>query len=97
MVRKGRDLRRGERRARDGWNVGASRNWKGVRGIGIGCGEEGREGGGKTQPRVWRRSAEPEDEVDALLPCCVKEKIKKKFKTHFCRNILTCPQVLDRL
>lgn len=70
MVRKGRDLRSGERRASDGWKVGARRNWKGVRGMGIECGdEEGREGVGKTQPRAWRRSAEPEDEVDALLPC----------------------------
>lgn len=28
------------------------------------------EGGGvNTQPRDWRRSAEPEEEVDARLPC----------------------------
>ena len=70
MVRKGRDLRSGERRARDGWKVGARRNWKGDRGIGIGV--KRREGGGvegKTQPRACRRSADPEDEVDALLPC----------------------------
>ena len=65
MVRKGRDLRSEERRARDGWKDRASRNWKGVRGMGIGCGE----GGGKMQPRAWRRSADPEDDVDALLPC----------------------------
>ena len=65
-------MRRGERRAGVGWNMGASRNWKGVRGMWIGSGDaEGREE--KTQPRAWRRSADPEDDVEALLPCCTSE------------------------
>jgi hypothetical protein len=35
---------------------------------GIGVGATAR-GGTKTHPRDWRRSAEPEDEVDARFPC----------------------------
>ena len=69
---KGRNLRRGDRIASVGWNVGASKNCKSVRGIGIGVKRKEGEGGGKTQPRACSRSADPEDEVDALLPCFVR-------------------------
>jgi len=67
MVRNGRDLRCGAMRARAGWYCGARMNVKGMRAMGIAvCGS----GAVKRQPSDWRRSADPEDEVCARLPCC---------------------------
>ena len=66
-VRNGRDLRCGAKSASAGWKWGASRNVKGMSRMGMDL----VLGGGEVnvQPRDWRRSADPEEEVDAREPC----------------------------
>ena len=66
-VRKGRDLRWGARSASVGWKCGASRNVKGMDLMGM----DVVLGGGEVNvhPRDCRRSADPEEEVDAREPC----------------------------
>jgi hypothetical protein len=44
---------------------------------GIGVGATAR-GGTKAHPRDWRRSAEPEDEVDARFPCYTRGWVKNE-------------------
>lgn len=65
-VRKGRDLRCGAMRAREGWKCGAKMKVKGMRAMKRGVPAVG---AGKTQPSDWRMSAEPDKEVDARPPC----------------------------
>jgi hypothetical protein len=56
----------GARDVRAGWWCAARRNVNGAFGRGVGVGGGGVSG----QPRARRMSAEPEDDVDALFPCC---------------------------
>lgn len=65
-VRKGSALRCGATCANAGWKCGAKRKVNGVRGM---CAAPA-VGAGKAQPSAWRRSADPEDEVEARPPCC---------------------------
>jgi hypothetical protein len=66
MVRKGRAFRYGAMNAREGWYCGARMKENGTRGMGIAMSGVG---GVNVQPRDWRRSAAPEEDVDARLPC----------------------------
>lgn len=49
---------------------------KGMRGMGENREEE--LGGVKIQPRDWRRSAEPEEDVEARLPCYVRLSLRRQ-------------------
>ena len=66
-VRCGSALRMGAMGARSGWYLGARKKLK------YGYGDAGMcarvEGGESGWPSAWRRSADPEGEVDAQFPC----------------------------
>ena len=66
-VRKGSSLRWAVTSQIEGWKSGARRKTNGMRGIGAGVSAVGAI---KVQSSASRRSAEPEAEVDARLPCC---------------------------
>lgn len=69
-MRWGSARRTGASGARRGWKFGARRKVK------YGCCAAGMcacvEGGASGQPSACSRSADPDDDVDARFPCCVR-------------------------